>query len=230
MKKVYGLIGALVIVCIVWFLYVQQKPYIPFVLSTQTIETDLYTMKIHAPLDSLQKIPEVATMISQATSSFQKQIDSLTPDDITELGLDDDRKYDLQIDTSIATSSGTVSYIIKIYEFTGGAHGNTTVQVFNYTNKGKYITEGDVFVSPWKQTVSQLAKAYLIADLGENINMDMLIDGTTPNNDHFNTWYITPDSIVFVFGQYEVGPYSIGIREVPLSKTVLSSVLKEPFK
>jgi hypothetical protein len=52
---------------------------------------------------------------------------------------------------------------------------------------------------------------------------DMFNDGTSPNKDNWSSFYFKGENLVIIFGQYQIGPYVIGINEleVPLNSLLL---------
>ncbi len=195
-------------------------------LTTNTIETDFYTIKVTQPKNAEKDFPEIFAVTKNAITTFEKQYGNLSPEDIETLGLGGDRIYDLQIDTTVATSSKTVSYILTLYEFTGGAHGNTAVKTFTYDKDNTFIDEKKLFgENNWRPVVSDITYAYLKEKLKENTTDEALREGTKPEGENLSTWYLKGDDVIFIFGQYQIGAYVLGIQEVPISREKLSEVL-----
>ncbi|MHB1316351.1 MAG: DUF3298 and DUF4163 domain-containing protein [Minisyncoccota bacterium] len=191
--------------------------------SSNTIETEFYTIKITQPVNAENKFPELFAVTKNAVTLFEKQytgVNSTSP-----------APYELQIDTTVATTSDTVSYILSIYEYTGGAHGATAMQSFTYDKGGKFVGEKEVFgESNWRPIVSEFTYQYLKEKLKENTTDDVLKQGTAPIGNNLDVWYLRGDDVVFVFGQYQIGAYALGIQEVPIPREKLSEVLTEKFK
>lgn len=206
---------------VITYLRTDKVPVAP--LSTNTIETDSYTMKITQPENAEKKFPELFAVTKNAISLFEKQYagaSSTSP-----------APYDLQIDTTIATTSQTVSYVVSLYEYTGGAHGITAIQAFTYDKDGKFMGEKEIFgESNWRPVVSEFTYQYLKEKLKENTSDDVLKEGTAPIGNNLSVWYLKGDDVVFVFGQYQIGAYALGIQEVPVPREKLNEVLTEKFK
>ena len=121
-----------------------------------------------------------------------------------------------------------ISLYFDKYEYTGGAHGNT-VRYSQTWNLQKYS----------KITLSQLFncsldyKEYILRQVEEQIKKDPSIYfdeyekliAETFNEDSF---YCTPQGIVVYYQQYEIAPYSSGIREflIPYTNSVLDPIKK----
>jgi hypothetical protein len=115
-------------------------------------------------------------------------------------------------------SETIVSLKFNVYEFTGGAHGNSFFATFTFdTAKEKLLTLDDVFVAdsdPWT-VIGPMAEAQIKENLGADMADDTLISqgaGTNPAN--YGDFVLTEDSIIFYFEPYVVAAYAAGPQEV----------------
>lgn len=110
-----------------------------------------------------------------------------------------------------------VSLYIDEYTFTGGAHGNTIRTSQNWDLiQGTMIQLADVFPN----------NPYFMLNILKEINLQIAAEPeiyfeNTCNLvlDTFNpkSFYLTPSSIVVYFQQYDIAPYSSGIRTFDIS-------------
>lgn len=192
---------------------------------TNTIETDFYTISVTQPKDAEKDFPELFAVTKNAINEFEKQYGNFSEEDVEKLGLGE-KTYDLQIDTTIATSSKTASYIVSMYQYTGGAHGVTVVKAFTYDKDNHFVGEKELFgENDWRPVVSGLAYEHLKEKLKDATTDQVLKDGTAPVGENLAVWYVRGDDVIFVFGQYQIGPYVLGIQEVPIPREKLQSVL-----
>lgn len=107
-----------------------------------------------------------------------------------------------------------VSLKLFVYEYTGGAHGNTTVYNINYDVKRLKNIKFDEFFPAMNPTV--LARLTTKDCVKQNIS---LFKKPIPAEKNlFKIWNISEDKgLVITFPQYEVAPYSDGIIEVYIS-------------
>lgn len=120
-------------------------------------------------------------------------------------------------------SDTIVSYIVQGYEYTGGAHGNTFLESFNYDKKtGERITIQDVVSSEDTFNVlAALADKELTIEYPEGSNSD-------PKN--WSIWYTENNSITFVFVPYQIASYATGQQELNVVATGdNSSLFKEKY-
>lgn len=146
-------------------------------------------------------------------------------------------KYAFMAEYKIATSSNTISYVYKIYNFTGGAHGGTTVNPITFNENQEIVPIEQILPETKLAAVAKLAETDLRKQKSERMksygNMsakeieeylkddDFLSEGIKPTRDNYSAAWFDGDNIVIVFQQYQVGPYAEGIYEVKIPKNSL---------
>jgi hypothetical protein len=96
-------------------------------------------------------------------------------------------------------------------EYYGGAHGSHYRNVVNISlETGEIFEKDSLFKSPEEARVriSEIITERIRADSEENYYFE---DHVTP--DQVSFYYLTEDSIVYYFGEYEIGPYAMGMPE-----------------
>lgn len=120
-------------------------------------------------------------------------------------------QYELYIDYKLTyNKNNVISIPMNVYEFTGGAHGMTYLNSYNYNLiNGKKLKLSDIFKEniDYKKIIDNYIK-YVIKK-----NPDIYFQG----NDGFKgikeeqSFYIEDDGIVIYFDLYEIAPYYVGI-------------------
>lgn len=135
---------------------------------------------------------------------------------------------------SLLSDKNIYSYGIDRYVYMGGAHGLSNRTYFNFDLKtGRKITEKDLFKDGSAKAISELIKIRIVEESKETseagtpqINnlddTDFWTDSIKPNNN----FYITDESINYVFNPYEIAPYYIGITEVKIPFDRIKDLLK----
>lgn len=126
-------------------------------------------------------------------------------------------------------------YGIERYIYMGGAHGNETRNFINFDlSTGKTIKEKDIFKNGFEKPLTELIKQQILAECkaapkeknSEAIetldDTDYWIDAIKPNGN----FYITDESINYVYNPYEIAPYSMGQTEVIIPFNKLFDLLK----
>lgn len=145
-------------------------------------------------------------------------------------------EYTRDISTSVVSVSRDYTvYQVTTYSYTGGAHGATLVRYVNYdfdtstvADKANTFTEGsDSLLLP--AITSQLCSDFRVNSPAALRSVGINVDDLTvsPN------FYFDDYEIVFVYNQYEIAPYALGIIKVrvpffaiadaltPLAKSIL---------
>ncbi len=135
---------------------------------------------------------------------------------------------------SLLSDKKIYSYGIDRYVFMGGAHGLSNRNYYNFNLKtGKLITEKDLYVVNFQTALSELIKTRIIEESKEAKGKDadpiMSLEDTDfwteaikPNGN----FYITDESINYVFNPYEIAPYYMGQTEVTIPFARLRNILK----
>lgn len=133
---------------------------------------------------------------------------------------------------SLINDGRIYSYGINRYVFMGGAHGLSTTNYLNFNLlNGQKITESDLFVDNYIPKLSELIKIRIVEQSLEDKtkkpilnldNTDFWTDAIKPNGN----FYITDESINYVYNPYEIAPYYMGQTEVVLPFYRLIEILR----
>ena len=123
-----------------------------------------------------------------------------------------------------------LSFVIKIYYFTGGAHGNEEIYAFNYDMlKKKEISINDFFGSSQEalKKISEVSAQDIISQLQstgwkefDNIK-EMVNQGTAPVPENFKDFNFNNYSLIVYFQKYQVAPGAAGSLTVTIPRTIL---------
>lgn len=219
---------------------------------------DFYTIKANYPIDTWDKSGEtrqvVNIWINNAREDWkiggeiynnQKVLESKYPD-MSKM------QYELYIDYATATSQklGTHSYILSKYEWTGGAHGMTSITTFNFNNNKRILIEDMVDLNKYDIPLTKILKRYLISSIGkENLDENMMNRGLglafLDENDNFDqakcgcdgflfaanfqNFMILDEGIKFIMDTYQVGAGALGNPEAIIPWSELKPFLNKDF-
>lgn len=105
-----------------------------------------------------------------------------------------------------------ISLPVTYYQYTGGAHGLTTKVAYNYNIKtGKILKLKDLFKEgfDYKSIIDKKVREDIEKEKDIYFENGALFKGISENQ----AYYLNRDSIIVYFQQYEIAPYSSGIRE-----------------
>lgn len=126
-------------------------------------------------------------------------------------------------------------YGVERYIYMGGAHGNETRFYLNFDlTSGKTIKEPDIFNQGYEKNLTEVIKKQILeicksapreknSEAIETLDdTDFWVDAIKPNGN----FYVTDESINYVFNPYEIAPYSMGQTEVIIPFDKLYNILK----
>lgn len=116
-----------------------------------------------------------------------------------------------------------ISYIVSSYDFSGGAHGSSAELAFNFNRKsGEIIDEDDIFTEDSAVELSKLLSARLQSDFAGETYNSLFIKDIEPNGN----FIVSEEGVTYIYGQYEIGPYYLGIIKLTLPWEELEGLLK----
>ncbi len=215
------------------FLFVQKEKIIRSVNGKKSIQSKIeyregsssggnayYSYHIELnPFPTKEMEQEVKAYIAKELNTFSKNA-SINNDPESEFFI----KNDIEIVGTPSYSHTINSYILEIYEYTGGAHGNYNYVVFNYSKEnGKKLTLNDILSSPDAlNTLHDIAAKQLSA---KGIEYDE--QGIAPKEENWQLWYADGENIVFIFPPYAVAPYTYGRQDVIISTKEYPTLFKK---
>ena len=130
--------------------------------------------------------------------------------------------FEFDIDSSsIYEDTNHISFLLTVYQFTGGAHGSTTLIPITYSKQTKKLLSLEEAVQParkdWLATLSTEARKQLNAQVKKqkfSSDEDWINKGTEPAKENFAIFKLEKNSVRIIFSQYQVGPYASGMPEI----------------
>lgn len=188
-----------------------------------------------------EAVGAMKTFVEQEIARFKDNgnFANLTHDDVQMLGLDQ-RKYALGIEYKTHVGAGTISYVYQMYADTGGAHPNTYYRTFTFDSKtGEEVEIEDAFIpgTDYLNLLSTKSRALLVPLIAgresvsvSEVQTDQIDSGTLPEVDSFQNFYFEGSSLVLIFPPYQVGPYVLGMIELPIPASALPGLRPEYVK
>lgn len=125
---------------------------------------------------------------------------------------------------------GIMSYGVERYVFMGGAHGSNFRIFSNYDLRtGAMLHEWDLFKPGYAEPLTDLLLENMVA---QNEDLTLIEDlqeyGYNVDEIHPNdNFFLTDSCLVYVFGQYEIGPYALGETEIAIGYDQLAALLQK---
>ncbi len=124
---------------------------------------------------------------------------------------------------------GITSIVVKRYTYTGGAHGNTTLETYNLLDKDLKLINFESFFDDNAQSYFEMKinDAIENKERVKNINGEEVIFFENPEVNIKNAViYFEGDSVKFVFPLYDLVPYSSGMPVFKFSKDEIKKYMK----
>ena len=120
-----------------------------------------------------------------------------------------------------------LTFLLTVYEYTGGAHGSTYLIPITYSKQTKKLLSLEEAVQParkdWLATLSTEARKQLNAQVQKqkfSSDEDWINKGTEPTKENFAIFKLEKNSVRIVFSQYQVGPYASGMPEIVVPRSL----------
>lgn len=170
-----------------------------------------------------------ANFVAARTGEFKKAVDEMAreeavaakPGEKTSLP---PNSFDVAYEVT-AADRDFISILFSFFEYTGGAHPNTTTSSFNYDlSRNAPVKLADLFTpnSNYLKVISD----YSIRELKKLQTVDNPEEGAGPKLENFHSWNITPAGLKITFDRYQVGAYAVGEHEVVIPYSVLKPIIK----
>ena len=136
--------------------------------------------------------------------------------------------FEFDIDSSsVYEDTNHISFLLTVYQFTGGAHGSTTLIPITYSKQTKKLLSLEEAVQParkdWLATLSTEARKQLNAQVKKqkfSSDDDWINKGTEPTKENFAIFKLEKNSVRIIFSQYQVGPYASGMPEIVVPRSL----------
>ena len=136
--------------------------------------------------------------------------------------------FEFDIDSSsVYEDTNHISFLLNVYQFTGGAHGTTSLIPITYSKQTKKLLSLEEAVQPtrkdWLSVLSTEARKQLNTQVQKQkfaSSEDWISKGTEPAKENFAIFTLEKNSVRIIFSQYQVGPYSSGMPEIIVPRTL----------
>ncbi|MDQ5928133.1 MAG: hypothetical protein QG633_571 [Patescibacteria group bacterium] len=248
---------AVVLGVVAWFLYIQfagpnavvppeGEASLPF---THEATTTTYHVTIDLPTTPNAVLNDSVRAYADARiAEFDEMYGpaAFSAEDLDMLGFTTrDMRYEQFISGEVWSSGTLDGMIVQEYNFTGGAHGGTSLAPFMYDDAGNELRLKDLFVdgAPYLERIAQAVVPRLKTDLETNqiFNQEMFEAGTKADEGNYMVFSLATasggvpptagddSSITFYFNQYQVAPYAAGILEVTVPLSDFSDILSPNY-
>ena len=142
-----------------------------------------------------------------------------------------DIDYEFIINTEVhyGNNRDIIGHFIKMYQYTGGAHGGTFITCRNLRlEDGSLVTLDNYFKPGYEKVLLPILEKKLL-EYAECSSRDQLDEhGYFSNEPLFvsENFEIRKDTIDFIYNQYDIAPYSTGITTLSVSNDEIRQIIR----
>ena len=142
---------------------------------------------------------------------------------------DIDYEYVINTEVHYGNHRDIIGHFINMYQYTGGAHGGTFITCRNYRlEDGSVITLDDYFKPGYEEVLIPILEKKLL-EYAECSSRDELDEhGYFSNEPMFvsENFEIRKDTIDFIYNQYDIAPYAMGITTLSVANDEILTILR----
>lgn len=142
---------------------------------------------------------------------------------------DIDYEYVINTEVHYGNNRNIIGHFIKMYQYTGGAHGGTFITCRNLRlEDGSVVTLDNYFKPDYEKVLIPILEKKLFEYVGCS-NRDELDDyGYFSNEPMFVSpnFEIRQDTIDFIYNQYDIAPYAMGITTLSVANDEIRTILR----
>jgi uncharacterized protein YecT (DUF1311 family) len=143
----------------------------------------------------------------------------------------DNMAWSEELSYEVARNDGQVlSLVFTLYNFTGGAHPNSSFRTFHFLLPDGYNAEiAEIFTPRGIKRISDISISQLRRDLGGPDGMsdaDWIGKGAGPNARNFSSFVLTPRELTVYFDAYQVAAYAAGPQETHIPLVQLQDTMR----
>ena len=142
---------------------------------------------------------------------------------------DIDYEYVINTEVHYGNHRDIIGHFINMYQYTGGAHGGTFITCRNYRlEDGSVVTLDNYFKPGYEEVLIPILEKKLL-EYAECSSRDELDEhGYFSNEPMFvsENFEIRQDTIDFIYNQYDIAPYAMGITTLSVPNDEIRTILR----
>ena len=142
---------------------------------------------------------------------------------------DIDYEYVINTEVHYGNHRDIIGHFINMYQYTGGAHGGTFITCRNYRlEDGSVITLDDYFKPGYEEVLIPILEKKLLEYAECNSRDELDEHGYFSNEPMFvsENFEIRKDTIDFIYNQYDIAPYAMGITTLSVPNDEILTILR----
>lgn len=179
-----------------------------------------------------QAVVQAATVKQQLEQQLQPYTKAFLKLDQEIKALSSSHKISVMIKPTILNAKGPlVTVVLNSSSYLGGAHGSSSQQYYNFDLEQKKLVKLNEILAP-----NQLAA---LENQAHEAFKTWVIESKLANNvsEYEQAWkfklsdnyYLSKQGLILQYGEYEIGPYVVGLPRLTIPYEQLQTILKKPY-
>ncbi len=203
-------------------------------ISTKNIKEENFSGKVAVVAGKSLLAQKAEEYINQTVADFRKQANTDVPDMRAKFGADSPTaQYEIDIDAKYINGKKAESVVMLVYNYTGGAHGNSVYKVITTSlSNGKILSLSDVITKGEEKAFTAFVKKELNAWRPEGADASPVFpeDVAALKFDSFVNWSLDEKNLILYFDQYAIGPGALGPVAFPIQLVKIRNFLDLIYK
>ncbi|HEY4512978.1 MAG TPA: DUF3298 domain-containing protein [Candidatus Paceibacterota bacterium] len=195
----------------------QKVPPVPVTIKTKDIKEENFSGKVPVISGSGKLSLASQEYINQTVADFKKEADEQVPSMREQFGEESPTaQYEIDINAKYIEGGKTESVVMRVYTYTGGAHGNSSYKVITASAPaGGILSLADVVQTDKRAAFVEFVKKELKIWKSDEAGLfPEAVDAL--NFGSFADWAFDKNNLILFFDQYEIGAGVLGPVDFPI--------------
>jgi hypothetical protein len=206
-----------------------ESTSVPVSISTKSIKETNFIGTMPEITGSSVVAVKARAYIDQTIADFRKQANIDVPDMRAKFGADSPTaQYEIDIDAKYSKGDKTESIVMSVYEYTGGANGNSSYKVLTASlASSKILTLSSVIKKDEQIAFTALVKKELNSWSPDGSDTSPVFPDDVKNLtfSSFVNWSLDGENLIIYFNKYDIGPGVLGAVAFPVSLEKIKSMM-----
>jgi hypothetical protein len=179
-----------------------------------------------------QAVVQAATVKQQLEQQLQPYTQSFLKLDQEIKALSSSHKISVMIKPTILNAKGPlVTIVLNSSSYLGGAHGSSSQQYYNFDLEKKKLVKLNEILAPNQLAAleNQAHEAFKTWVIESKLANDVSEYEQAWKFKLSDNYYLSKQGLILQYGEYEIGPYVVGLPRLTIPYEQLQTILKKPY-
>jgi len=179
-----------------------------------------------------QAVVQAATVKQQLEQQLQPYTQAFLKLDQEIKALSSSHKISVMIKPTILNAKGPlVTIVLNSSSYLGGAHGSSSQQYYNFDLEKKKLVKLNEILAPNQLAAleNQAHEAFKTWVIESKLANDVSEYEQAWKFKLSDNYYLSKQGLILQYGEYEIGPYVVGLPRLTIPYEQLQTILKKPY-